>query len=145
MTTLPPPIPGAPKNSGVMKPPPIGGLPGGNKPTVIHKEDYEHASKLPLVIAIIAIIASAALTLFANHISTWINLAGYLLTPFLVIICTGLDSVQQRRRATTDLYFLENRKFTSALRGLSFLALLLSIPHIEAIASTVSAWVAKLS
>lgn len=144
MTTLPPPPPGAPKSAGAMKPPPIGGLPGGAKQTVIHKEDYEHASKLPLVIAIVAIVASIALTLFANRLSAWINFGGYLLTPFIVIICTGLDSVQQRRRATTDLYFLENRKITSALRGLSFLSLLLSIPHIEAIASSIAAWVAKL-
>ena len=144
MTTLPPPPPGTPKSSGAMKPPPIGGFAGGAKQTVIHKEDYEHASKLPLIIAIVAIVASALLTIFANRISTWINLAGYLLTPFIVIICTGLDSVQQRRRATTDLYFLENRKITSALRGLSFISLLLSIRHIEAIASTVAAWVAKL-
>jgi hypothetical protein len=52
--------------------------------------------------------------------------------------------VQQRRKATTDLYFLENRKYSLFLRVLSALALLISIPHINAIATTVAAWVADL-
>lgn len=143
MTTLPPPIPGLPNISGAMQPPPIGGLPGLNKPMVIHPEDYVKASVLPLVIGVSASAASVLL-IFLGDFSTWIHIVGYFLTPFLVIICTGLDSVQQRRKATTDLYFVENRKYSLILRVLSGLSLLLSIPHINSIATTISAWVAKL-
>lgn len=145
MSTLPPPIPGTPKSGGVMKPPPVpGGFGGSQTTTKIHAEDYVRASILPLVIALVAAVASLVLTLFFGGISTWVHLLGYLLTPFLVIICAGLDSVQQRRKATTDLYFLENRKYSLFLRVLSALALLISIPHINAIATTVAAWVADL-
>jgi purine-cytosine permease-like protein len=132
-----------PNRSGAMKPPPIGGLPGLNKPIVIHPEDYVKASVLPLVIGAGASLVSILLILLGDF-STWIHLAGYFLTPFLVIICAGLDSVQQRRKATTDLYFVENRKYSLFLRVLSALSLLLSIPHINSIATTISAWVAKL-
>jgi len=144
MSTLPPPIPGTPKSSGVMKPPPVPGGFGGTTTTKIHAEDYVRASILPLIIAIVATVASLILTFFPGRDSTWVHLIGYLLTPFLVIICAGLDSVQQRRKATTDLYFLENRKYSFFLRALSALALLISIPHINGIATTVAAWVADL-
>jgi purine-cytosine permease-like protein len=128
-----------------MKPPPVpGGFGGSHTTTKIHAEDYVRASILPLIIALVAAVASLVLTLFFGGISTWVHLVGYLLTPFLVIICAGLDSVQQRRKATTDLYFLENRKYSLFLRVLSALALLISIPHINAIATTVAAWVADL-
>jgi purine-cytosine permease-like protein len=145
MSSLPPPIPGAPKSGGVMKPPPVpSGFGGSTTTTKIHAEDYVRASILPLIIALVATVASLVLTLFFRNVSTWVHLLGYLLTPFLVIICAGLDSVQQRRKATTDLYFLENRKYSIFLRALSALALLISIPHINGIATTVAAWVADL-
>ncbi|CAB4598649.1 unannotated protein [freshwater metagenome] len=145
MSTLPPPIPGTPKSGGVMKPPPVpSGFGGTTATTKIHAEDYVRASILPLVIALVATVASLILTLFFRNVSTWVHLLGYLLTPFLVIICAGLDSVQQRRKATTDLYFLENRKYSFFLRALSALALLISIPHINGIATTIAAWVADL-
>jgi|688.fasta_scaffold659297_1 hypothetical protein len=143
MTTLPPPIPGMPKNVANMQPPPIGGQPGQSKAKTIHPEDYVKASSLPLIVAIAASIASVFTIIFGD-LSTWVHVAGYFLTPFLVIICAGLDSVQQRRKATTDLYFIENRKFSLLLRVLSGISLLLSIPHINSIATTVSAWVAKI-
>jgi purine-cytosine permease-like protein len=128
-----------------MKPPPVpSGFGGSTTTTKIHAEDYVRASILPLIIALVATVASLVLTLFFRNVSTWVHLLGYLLTPFLVIICAGLDSVQQRRKATTDLYFLENRKYSIFLRALSALALLISIPHINGIATTVAAWVADL-
>jgi len=145
MSTLPPPIPGTPKSGGIMKPPPTpGGFGGSSTTTKIHAEDYVRASVLPLIIAVVATFASLILTIFLSGISTWVHVIGYLLTPFLVIICAGLDSVQQRRKATTDLYFLENRKYSFFLRVLSALALVISIPHINGIATTVAAWVADL-
>jgi purine-cytosine permease-like protein len=141
MTTLPPPIPGMPPRSQSQTPPPIAGV----KKTApkIHAEDFVHASKLPLVIAVTAVVVSLVLAIALNRTSTWINVIGYLLTPFTVIACAGLDSVQQRRRATTDEYFLENSKYSFYLRILSGVALLISIPHINAIATSVAAWLAR--
>lgn len=141
MTTLPPPIPGMPPRSQSQTPPPIAGV---KKTTPkIHAEDFVHASKVPLLISIVAVIASIALAFLFNRTSTWINVIGYLLTPFTVIACAGLDAVQQRRRSTTDEYFLENTKYSFFLRVLSGIALLISIPHINAIATSIAAWLAR--
>ena len=131
-----------PRNSGSMQPPPISGVSGKTKAVVIHPEDYVSASVLPLLIAIVATAASI-FTIIVGNFSIWIHVVGYFLTPFLVIICAGLDSVQQRRKATTDLYFVENRKYSLLLRLLSGIALTLSIPHINSMAMAISAWVAK--
>jgi purine-cytosine permease-like protein len=126
-----------------MQPPPINGV-GGTKQPVIHAEDYVRASKLPVIIAIVATVLSVVLIFALPNFSTWINVLGYLLTPFLVIACAGIDSVQQRRKSATDTYFLENRGYSKLLRVLSGVSILISIPHINGIATTVAAWVAKL-
>lgn len=145
MSTLPPPIPGTPKSGpSRMQPPPISGVGGGVKQPVIHAEDYVRASKLPVIIAMVATVISLVIAVVLHKFSTWIDFVGYLLTPFLVIACAGLDSVQQRRKSATDAYFLENRGYSKLLRLLSGLSILISIPHINGIATTVAAWVAKL-
>jgi purine-cytosine permease-like protein len=130
-----------------MKPPHIPGGPAGARTnTRIHAEDYVRASILPLIVALVATFASLILSLLMliRNVSTWFHVLGYLLTPFLVIFCAGLDSVQQRRKASTDSYFLANRRYTIFLRGLSIVALLISIPHINGIATSVAAWAADL-
>ena len=144
MSTLPPPIPGIPThNTSKLVPPPVNGV-GIPGPTVYHADDYVDASKLPVYIAIAATIISLILAKRFHNYSTWISLIGYFLTPFLVIICTGIDSVQQRRKAATDEYFVEKNSYSKILRALSALSILISIPHITGIAVTVAAWVATL-
>lgn len=143
MTTLPPPIPGAPSQPRKsVPPPPIGGGPAV-KPTVINPEDYDHAKPWPILLASVALVASLVITIFFRHETAWFYLLGYLLTPFVAIFAMGLDVVSQRRQSITNEFFLENRKFTKIVRVLGFISVLLAIPHIEGLATAISAWLAN--
>lgn len=122
--------------------PPIGGIPRAPV-RKFNPEDIEKASVLPVVIAVVAIVLSLLVWIVNRHSSVVLSAVGYLLSPFVVILCLGLDNFLQRRRTSKGDWFVPNQNYGRVLRFLAGAALVLSYPHISGLADHISAWLAQ--
>jgi hypothetical protein len=94
------------------------------------------ASFIPVLVAVLAFIASVAIYFYTRTIAhaLMLHIVGYLLTPLAVALCMGLDSIFQRRSSGKEANFEKNKQFSLILRVLTGLSFLAAFPHIFAIA-----------
>lgn len=145
MSTLPPPLPPRPTGSPIQ--PPIGAmgssrLPGsGVRPTYL-AGDLVHATPFFFIAGIVVAILSLVLAILPTD-NLLLAILGYLLTPFSVMVLMGLDTVVQRKKTSAEPWFVPNPNLSKLLRILAGISLLLSYPHISAIAAHISARLAE--
>jgi hypothetical protein len=144
VSTLPPPVPNSRRQSN--QPPPPPGSPSGAPLRVgsIQPEDLEKASPIPIVISGVAILLSTLIILFGPEKSLIFGAVGYLLTPFITILATGIDTVSQRKKSSTYPWYVENPRYATILRILALVSLALSYPHINVLADYFSIQLAKV-
>lgn len=144
VSTLPPPVPNARRQSNQPPPPPGQPMAGAARQKTIQAEDLEKASPIPIVISALAIVASVVIVLFGPEKSLILAFVGYLLTPFVTILATGLDTVLQRKKSSTFPWFVENPRFATILRILALISLLIAYPHVNVLADYFSIELAKV-
>jgi len=110
-------------------------------------EEPRKATSAPLITAIILILLSAAIWLLdfqAVYPFTYnyFNVAGYVLTPFLVFMCVAWDAASQRAGRRSP-WFDIRPGYSKALRILAVLALAIAVPHILDMGRSVGEWVVQ--
>lgn len=100
----------------------------------------QKASALPLVGAVIAIAISIGLYILTLHTAHAfaLHLIGYILTPLVVALCMAWDSIDQRRKITTQSRFERKKTYTKILRALLIVSFVTSFPHIFAMATDIA-------
>jgi hypothetical protein len=103
------------------------------------------ASFVPLLVALIAILISLGITfLTRNQAHAFLlHLVGYVLTPLVVALAMGLDSIDQRRKTGADAWFEKNPKYSLILRILTGLSFLIALPHITSMAKDIAEKIAS--
>ena len=98
------------------------------------------ASVLPLIFSIFAIGASVGIYLLTRTVAHAfvLHLIGYLLTPLVVALCLGWDSVSQRVKRGNDPWFTVNSTYPLILRILTGISFLVAFPHIVAMATDIA-------
>ena len=98
------------------------------------------ASVLPLIVALISILASIAIYILTRSIAHAFifHLFAYLLTPLVVAICLAWDSIGQRVGRGNDIWFTTNSTYPLILRILTALSFLVAFPHIVAMATDIA-------
>lgn len=98
------------------------------------------ASFIPLLVAVIAIVISVAIAfLTRNQANSFLlHLIGYVLTPLVVALSMGWDSIDQRKKTGADAWFEKNTKFSLILRILTGLSFLIALPHISSMAKDIA-------
>ena len=133
--------------SGNLPQPPTGvpGSPGmprsGVRPTYL-AGDLVHATPLFLIVGVLLAISSLVIAFIPTD-NVLIAIVGYLLTPFSVMVLMGLDTVVQRKKTSSEPWFVPNPNFSKLLRILAGVSLALSYPHISVIAAHISAKMAE--
>jgi len=105
------------------------------------------ASVLPVLIAIAAFVISIAIY-FATRTSAdafLLHLLGYVLTPLVVALCMGWDSIVQRRGVGESPWYEKNPTYSLALRILTAISFIPAILHIIVIASDIAEQIAGQS
>ena len=105
------------------------------------------ASVLPLLIAIAAFVISIVIY-FATRTSAdafLLHLLGYVLTPLVVALCMGWDSIAQRLGVGESPWYEKNPTYSLILRILTAISFLPSFPHIFAMASDIAEKIAGQS
>ena len=110
----------------------------------IQPEDIEKASPIPIVISGISIFLSTLIIFFDPEKSLIFGAIGYLLTPFITILATGMDTVSQRKKSSAYPWYVENPRYATILRILALVSLVLSYPHINVLADYFSIQLAKV-
>ena len=128
--------------------PPPGNIFGGiteNKPIPRPSGTPKKASLLPLIVAIVCIIASVIISLLIGSTDQNISmyLIGYFLTPLLVGLCMGWDSIDQRKKTKSDPWFIPKSKYSLLLRIITGMSFLVALPHINSIARILSTLIAE--
>jgi len=95
------------------------------------------ASFVPLLVAAIAIVLSFGIYIFtrATAHAFVLHLVAYILTPLVVALCLGWDSIAQRVGRGNDPWFSTNATYPLILRILTGLSFLVAFPHIVAMAT----------
>jgi hypothetical protein len=105
----------------------------------LHQGDLVKATPVFLIIAIVVAVSSLLLAIFSPSKNIPLAVIGYLLTPLSVMVLMGCDAVSQRKKTSAEPWFVPNPNFPRLLRILAGISLVLSYPHISAIASSISA------
>jgi hypothetical protein len=94
------------------------------------------ASFLPLLIAALAILVSVAIYFLTRTMANafLLHLFAYLLTPFMVALCLGWDSIAQRIGKGNDPWFSTNSRYSLILRILTGVSFVVAFPHIREMA-----------
>lgn len=94
------------------------------------------ASVLPLLVAALAIPVSVAILFFTRTMANAFlyHLFAYLLTPFVVALCLGWDSIAQRIGKGNDPWFSTNSRYSLILRILTGVSFVVAFPHIREMA-----------
>ena len=146
MSTLPPPLPPQSNKSFSISGIPgstISG-PGGISAKAYKPEDYDPASPLPLLLGIIALLAGIFLWVTNSRQSVILSGIGYFLTPFTVIVCSGVDIYWQRTRTSKHPWFIQKPNYSRILKILAVVSIVFSYPHISILANSISAWLAQV-
>jgi len=98
------------------------------------------ASFIPLLVALIAILISLGIYFFTRTMADAFifHLVAYLLTPLVVALCLGWDSIAQRIGKGNDPWFSANAKFSLILRILTGASFIFAIPHIVEMATDIA-------
>jgi hypothetical protein len=98
------------------------------------------ASFLPVLVAAIAMVVSVAIYVLtrATAHAFVLHVIAYLMTPLVVALCLGWDSIAQRVGRGNDSWFAINSKYPLILRILTGFSFLLSFPHIVAMATDIA-------
>ena len=98
------------------------------------------ASFLPLLVAALAIVVSIGIYLFTRAVAHAfvLHLFAYLLTPLVVALCLGWDSIAQRVGRGNDPWFSTNATYPLILRILTGVSFIVAFPHILAMASDIA-------
>jgi purine-cytosine permease-like protein len=138
MSYLPPP-PG--QKISPSTPSPVG-VPAANTKSKISGQPRS-ASVIPLVIGVISIAVSLWIfNLEPEEIQ--ISLLAYFLTPIVVVLCLGIDTLLQRK-GLHDPWFSPKPKYNFILRILVLISFLAALPHIQTIAQFVGEFIAERS
>ena len=140
MSTLQPPSMGPSVNPGSG---PFTGATSG----ISDYEEPRRASPLSLILAIVLLVGSAsvwALDFQGIYPFTYdyFNLAGYVLTPFLVFMCLAWDAAAQRAGRRSP-WFDIRPGYSRALRVIAVAALVVAVPHILEMGRSVGEWVVQ--
>lgn len=140
MSSLKPPSMGPSANLG------SGSFPGV-PPVVSDYEEPRKASPLPLILAIVLLVASASVWILdfqgiSPFTYDYFNLAGYVLTPFLVFMCVAWDAAAQRSGRRSP-WFDIRPGYSRALRVIAVAALVVAVPHILDMGRSVGEWVVQ--
>ena len=102
--------------------------------------DPKSASVIPLVVAVLLIIISLAVTFITRnqHSALPIYILGYIATPLAVGLCMGWDSIDQRKKTKADPWFIPKSKYSLILRILTAISFFAAFPHISEIARSLS-------
>lgn len=140
MSTLPPPLPPRPSQSPMQVPGSSAFTP--QRAPKFFEGDLVKATPLFIVLAIVVTVISLILAILPTS-NVLIAIVGYLLTPFTVMVLMGWDTVSQRKKTSTEAWFVPNPSYSKLLRILAGVSILLSYPHINQIASSISAKLAE--
>ena len=140
MSSLQPPSMGPSANLG-------GGSLTGATPIVSDYEESRTASPLPLILAIVLLVVSGVVWLLDLQgiypfTYDYFNLAGYVLTPFLVLICVAWDAAAQRAGRRSP-WFDIRPGYSRVLRVIAVVALIVATPHILEMGRSVGEWVVQ--
>jgi hypothetical protein len=105
------------------------------------------ASVLPLLIAVASIVISIVIY-FVTRTSAdafLLHLLGYVLTPLVVALCMGWDSIAQRMGIGASPWYEKNPKYSLILRILTAISFLPSFLHIFVMASDIAEKIAGQS
>lgn len=110
-------------------------------------EEPTKASSIPLVVAIVLVVLSATVWVLDFQgvypfTYDYFNLAGYVLTPFLVFMCVAWDAAAQRAGRRSP-WFDIRPGYSQALRVIALIALLVAVPHILDMGRSVGEWVVQ--
>jgi hypothetical protein len=133
---MPSGVPGVPGVPGVSR------LPGSVSKPAFLAGDLVHATPLFLIVGVVIAIVSLVIA-FLPIDGVFIGIIGYLLTPFSVMVLMGLDTVVQRKKTSSEPWFVPNPNYSKMLRLLAGISLALSYPHISVIAAYISAQLAE--
>jgi len=116
----------------------------GATPLVSDYEEPRTASALPLILAIVLLVASASLWVLDFQgiypfTYDYFNLAGYVLTPFFVFMCVAWDAAAQRAGRRSP-WFDIRPGYSRALRVIAVVALIVAVPHILDMGRSVGEW-----
>lgn len=119
----------------------------GSTSSVTDYEEPRKASALPLILAIVFLIASAVIWLLDFQgiypfTYEFVNVVGYVLTPFLVFMCVAWDAAAQRAGRRSP-WFDIRPGYSQALRVLAVVALVVAVPHILEMGRSVGEWVVQ--
>jgi hypothetical protein len=104
-------------------------------------QEVKQASKLPLFVALgLFALGSAFLPLAFLLETRLLFVLGYLITPVLVFLTVGWDSLAQRA-ASRDPWFAVNKKLSTLVRAIALLSLVPGVAHIWYI----SIWVGEIA
>ena len=116
-----------------------GGPPQMGQPPLIAASGFEQtgehkkASVLPLILAVLVLLASIGIQVFqyqlANNVWYYV---GYLLTPLLIMMILGWDSIAQRS-GRKDPWFETKPVYSKVLRFLVLAGFVVAVFHIVAI------------
>lgn len=97
-----------------------------------YQGESQKASVIPLIIAGVAIFVSLILILVYQDKSAGIGIyiLGYFLTPFIVVIMMGWDTINQRKQISSDPWFIPRPIYSRILRILTAVSFLVALPHI---------------
>lgn len=144
MSTLPPPVPNSRRPANQPPAPPGSSISPSARVGSFSQDDLEKASPIPIIISAISIVLSSAIIFFGPDKSLIFGAVGYLLTPFITILATGIDAVSQRKKSSTYPWYVENPRYAKVLRILALVSLVLSYPHINVLADYFSIELAKI-
>jgi hypothetical protein len=98
------------------------------------------ASFIPLLVAALAISISIAIYFLTRTMAHAfaLHLIAYLLTPLVVALCLGWDSIAQRIGKGNDPWFSTNSSYSLILRVLTGASFIFALPHIVAMATDIA-------
>ena len=119
----------------------------GANSTISSYEEPRRASLLPVILATVLLMASASVWALDSQgiypfTYDYFNLAGYVLTPFLVFMCVAWDAAAQRAGQRSP-WFDIRPGYSRALRVIAVAALVVAVPHIFEMGRSVGEWVVQ--
>ena len=97
--------------------------------------EVRHASKLPLIAGLVALLAGVGLIPLAFILENRaIFVLGYVATPVLTLLAVAWDSLLQRK-GSRDPWFSVNKKLSAILRAIAVISFIPAVIHIWQIAN----------
>jgi hypothetical protein len=109
------------------------GLPPVQPLLIEQSSEHRKASPLPVILATLTLLSSIAIQVFQYQLANNIwYYAGYALTPLVITMILGWDSISQRK-GRKDPWFETKPIYSKILRGLVLAGFIVAVFHIVAI------------